>query len=54
VEEALSAANDGDMEPLQALLAVIASPYADLEHPAKYMEAPDPAFDQTYKTFCGT
>jgi len=54
VEEALSAANDGDMEPLQVLLAVLASPYDDLEHPAKYMEAPEFEFDQTYKTFCGT
>ena len=54
VEEALSAAENGDMSLLNDLLAVLANPYADLNHPEKYTQAPDEIFDRQYKTFCGT
>lgn len=55
VEEALNAAVDsGDMTLLNALLLAVSDPYADLNHPAKYIQAPEPLFDQQYKTYCGT
>jgi uncharacterized protein YdiU (UPF0061 family) len=54
VEEALAAAENGDMTLFKDLLAVLANPYADLNHPEKYTQAPDAAFDRQYKTFCGT
>lgn len=55
VEEALSAAVDkGDSLVLDALLAVLADPYAEIDHPAKYTEAPMLVLDQNFKTFCGT
>lgn len=54
VEEALAAAEGGDMTLFKDLLAVLAKPYADLNHPEKYTQAPDAAFDRQYKTFCGT
>ncbi len=54
VEEAFSAAENGDMTILNDLLAVLANPYADLNHPEKYTQAPDATFDKQYKTFCGT
>lgn len=55
VEEALNAAvNDGDMTVLNELLLVLSSPYADLNHPPKYTQAPELLFDQQYKTYCGT
>ncbi|MES2013609.1 MAG: YdiU family protein [Pseudomonadota bacterium] len=55
VEEALNAAvNDGDMTVLNELLLVLSDPYADLNHPPKYTQAPELIFDQQYKTYCGT
>ena len=52
VEEALSAAIDGDPGPAQALIGVLAEPYDErrgLEHFAE----PGPDND-AYRTFCGT
>lgn len=54
VEEALAAAEGGDMTLFNDLLAVLAKPYADFNYPEKYTQAPDAAFDRQYKTFCGT
>lgn len=55
VEEALHAAvNDGDMKALHDLLLAVSNPYAELNHQSKYTQAPDPVFDQQYKTYCGT
>jgi uncharacterized protein YdiU (UPF0061 family) len=54
VEEALSAAENGDMTIFNDLLAVLANPYAELNYPKKYTQAPDATFDRQYKTFCGT
>jgi uncharacterized protein YdiU (UPF0061 family) len=54
VEEALAAAeNDNDLAPLNALLEVLAQPYAYDSAPSKYHE-PAPASACGYKTFCGT
>ncbi|MBB6051563.1 protein adenylyltransferase SelO [Armatimonas rosea] len=54
VEEALSAAeNDNNLEPLHALLEVLAQPYDYSSAPSKYHE-PAPASACGYKTFCGT
>ena len=54
VEEALAAAeNDNNLEPLHALLEVLAQPYAYDSAPSKYHE-PAPASVCGYQTFCGT
>ncbi|WP_020168359.1 MULTISPECIES: protein adenylyltransferase SelO [Methylotenera] len=55
VEEALNAAVDNDdMTLINDLLLVLSDPYADLDHPAKYTQTPEPLFDAQYKTYCGT
>ncbi|HSH72921.1 MAG TPA: YdiU family protein [Methylophilaceae bacterium] len=55
VEQALNAAVvSGDMSLLNGFLSVVANPYAEVNHSSKYTEAPEPLFDQQYKTFCGT
>ncbi len=50
VEEALSAATDGDMAPFHALLAAIQQPFTEAE---PYM-LPTPTGFGPYVTFCGT
>lgn len=53
VEHALaSAADHGDLQPLQSLMAVLATPYADCERPQAYIDPPAP--NPGYRTFCGT
>ena len=53
VEEALSDANDGNMEKFEKLLKVIKAPYHD--HTDQFMYTkPAPTGDGVYKTFCGT
>lgn len=55
VEEALNAAVDhDDLQPLHRLLAAISKPYNPPAHYAEFMQAPQPEFDNDYKTFCGT
>lgn len=54
VEEALSAADRGEMAVFNNLVLVLSNPYADIQHSAAYMQAPEPAFDDQYQTFCGT
>jgi uncharacterized protein YdiU (UPF0061 family) len=54
VEEALATAENGDMTLFNELLSVLSDPYADLNHPEKYTQAPDANFEKQYKTFCGT
>ncbi|OIQ99396.1 hypothetical protein GALL_186340 [mine drainage metagenome] len=55
VEDALNAAvNDGNMIILNDLLLAVSDPYADLNLPPKYTQAPELLFDQQYKTYCGT
>jgi len=53
VEEALAAATAGDMNPFQALLAVVSQPFA--ERPGlEAFAAPAPSSFGPYRTFCGT
>ena len=54
VEEALAAAeSDNNLEPLHALLEVLATPYEYDAASSKYHE-PAPASACDYKTFCGS
>ena len=50
VEEALTAATEGDMAPFDALVAAIRQPFAEAE---PYM-LPAPSGFGTYVTYCGT
>ena len=53
VEEALAAATTGDLEPLEQLLVVTASPYSERPGLDRYAE-PAPDSCGNYQTFCGT
>jgi len=53
VEEALSAAEDGDYAPVETLLEAVGSPFLERPHLAAYAE-PAPASFGPYRTFCGT
>ncbi|WP_135453626.1 protein adenylyltransferase SelO [Mycobacterium sp. DL99] len=53
VEEALNAAMNGDMEPVEHLMTALAAPYDDRPGLDRYA-APAPADFGAYRTFCGT
>ncbi|WP_396902124.1 YdiU family protein [Mycolicibacterium sp.] len=53
VEEALSAAADGDLEPVEHLMQALAAPYDERPGLKRYA-APAPADFGAYRTFCGT
>lgn len=53
VEEALAAATDGDLDPLERLLAVLAAPYDERPGRQRYAAAAPEDFGP-YQTFCGT
>jgi uncharacterized protein YdiU (UPF0061 family) len=53
VEEALTAATAGDLEPLHALVDVLTSPYDERPGLERYAE-PAPATFGPFQTFCGT
>ncbi len=53
VEEALGAANEGDLGPFDQLMSVLASPYEDQPEFARYAEPPAEG-QEVYRTFCGT
>ncbi len=53
VEAALSAAVDGDMAPVKALLAALDDPYRDREPDDPYRRPPTPD-ERVLNTFCGT
>ncbi|SHN66457.1 Uncharacterized conserved protein YdiU, UPF0061 family [Geodermatophilus obscurus] len=53
VEEALTAATEGDLAPLQRLLEVLAAPYEERPGLERYA-APAPGGTGPYRTFCGT
>jgi uncharacterized protein YdiU (UPF0061 family) len=53
VEEALTAATGGDLEPLARLLAAVTSPYEERPGFERYA-APAPSSFGAYRTFCGT
>ena len=52
VEEALSAAEEGNLDPFGNLLAVLVSPFSRDETTAAYRDPPPPG--TCYRTFCGT
>lgn len=53
VEEALTAATAGDLEPLEGLLAAVTAPYAQRPDRQRYA-TPAPEDFGAYRTFCGT
>jgi uncharacterized protein YdiU (UPF0061 family) len=53
VEEALTAATDGDLEPLHRLLDAITEPFTERPGLDRFAEPAPPDFG-TYRTFCGT
>jgi uncharacterized protein YdiU (UPF0061 family) len=53
VEEALSAATDGDLDPLGPLLEAVTGPYDERPGLGRYAE-PAPENFGRYRTFCGT
>jgi uncharacterized protein YdiU (UPF0061 family) len=54
VEEALAAATMGDMTPFERLREAFADPFQERDGLERYAEPAPPAFDGTYRTFCGT
>ena len=53
VEEALTAATAGDLDPLHRLLDAVTSPFTERPGLARYA-APAPVDSGVYRTFCGT
>ena len=53
VEEALTAANNGDLEVMNKLLAVLKKPYENQNSIIDF-QSPAPSSDKVYQTFCGT
>ena len=53
VEEALAAAQSGDLTPLHRLCEVLAKPFEETAANQPYREAPSPG-GEPYRTFCGT
>ena len=54
VEEALTAAVDGDLRPFEALLDAVRDPFTDDPAAAPYTSPAPTAFTAGYQTFCGT
>lgn len=52
VQEALDAATDGDLGPVERLLVVLAEPFTERPGLERYAAAPESEFD--YTTYCGT
>ncbi|MBS2938409.1 YdiU family protein [Nocardioides sp. J2M5] len=53
VEEALDAATDGDLDPLERLLEAVTTPFDERPGLERFLE-PAPASFGAYRTFCGT
>jgi len=53
VEEALEAANSGDLNPAKNLLKILEKPYEDNKEINEF-QSPAPPSNKIYKTFCGT
>jgi uncharacterized protein YdiU (UPF0061 family) len=51
VEEALKAANNNDIKPMNDLIEILKKPYENHENISKYQF---PNKDNKYQTFCGT
>jgi uncharacterized protein YdiU (UPF0061 family) len=54
VEEALSAATAGDLDPLGRLLDAVTTPYDERPGLERYAEPAPDDFGSSYRTFCGT
>ncbi len=54
VEEALTAATAGDLEPFHRLVAVLAQPFDERPGLEAYAQPAPPSFGDDYRTFCGT
>ncbi|MEW5809302.1 MAG: protein adenylyltransferase SelO [Actinomycetota bacterium] len=54
VEEALAAATDGDLEPLDSLLDAVRSPFVVRAGLQRYAEPSQREFAASFRTFCGT
>lgn len=54
VDEALTAAVDGDLQPMFRLLEALTQPYEMREGFERYAEPASEAFEEGFKTFCGT
>jgi uncharacterized protein YdiU (UPF0061 family) len=53
VEQALAAASEGDLDPLEQLLDAVATPYRERPGLQRYAATAPKDFG-TYRTFCGT
>jgi uncharacterized protein YdiU (UPF0061 family) len=53
VEEALAAATEGDLDPLERLLDAVVAPYVERPGQERYAAAAPEEFG-AYRTFCGT
>ena len=53
VEEALTAATDGDLDPLRELLDTITTPFTEKPGRERFT-SPAPPGSGVYRTFCGT
>ena len=53
VEEALTAANNGELEVMNKLLTVLKKPYENQNSIIDF-QSPAPSSDKSYQTFCGT
>jgi uncharacterized protein YdiU (UPF0061 family) len=53
VEDALNAAESGDLKPFNQLLGILQRPYDHQPEFAEYALPPAPS-DRVFQTFCGT
>jgi uncharacterized protein YdiU (UPF0061 family) len=53
VEEAISAAVNGDFSPFETLVAVLSAPHDDQPGFERYADSPRPE-EVVHQTFCGT
>jgi uncharacterized protein YdiU (UPF0061 family) len=53
VEEALTEANNGNLEKMNKLIDILKNPYSNQEDIAEY-QVPAPMSNEKYQTFCGT
>jgi uncharacterized protein YdiU (UPF0061 family) len=51
VEEALKAANENNIEPMNKLLSILSKPY---ENQSNIEDFQSPSNNKEYQTFCGT
>ncbi|WP_460354813.1 protein adenylyltransferase SelO [Mycobacterium sp. ZZG] len=54
VEEALTAATGGDLQPLHGLLLAISAPFDERPGLQRYAEPGEKEFSSSFRTFCGT